>query len=151
MSKALVAAALIAILMAGCSTQGPSASAMNLPANSEIASIDLLLVKHLPGEIPTSQPQPFTVKAKENVASILQPIRAAKSSPMCKCGRIAYLDLVRTNGKSIRLELLPGHGIGRYDINGPDGRYTIDAAEFDRALRDAGADELADALAPPTP
>lgn len=135
----------------GCSRSSSTGTSIKLPADSDVTSIELLHIQHRPGEIPTSQPIPIILKDRAAVSSILQPMRAAKVSTPCKCGHIAYLDLNKTDGEIVRWELLRGHGNGMYDIRGPGGQYTIDEAAFDQALRDAGADKLADALLPPTP
>ncbi len=142
---------LLSVGLNGCSRSSTTGTRAELPADSDVTSIELLHVQHRPGEIPTSQPSPIIVKDRAAVSSILQPMRAAKVSTPCKCGRLAYLDVHSTDGETVRWELLRGHGNGMYDIRGPGGQYTIDEAAFDQALRGAGADKLADALLPPTP
>jgi len=61
---------------------------------------------------------------------------------------VGYLDIVQVNGETVQWMLRPGHGDQKYDISGPGGWYTFDSGAFDKALREAGAEDLADALMP---
>ena len=141
----------------GCSRGIAPTRPISLPEPDEITSIALSISSHanlpdLPdNKVATSQPSPVVISNAATLAAVMQPLRQARSTTEHKCVHVGYLDINLSNGETIRWKFRPGHGDQKYDISGPVGWFTFDAADFDQALRDAGADKLADALLPPTP
>jgi|GEM_PF-4696864 len=142
------------VSITGCSKSKAPGPPIYLPTDDKIASIELRVVPNAIPRLPTgsqaatSQPGPIIVTDGKKVASTLQPLRGARSTTPHKCAHVGYLDIVQVNGETVQWMLRPGHGDQKYDISGPGGWYTFDSDAFDQALREAGAEELADALLP---
>jgi len=106
----------------------------NGPAALKAGEIDMILIALTPGR---GEPPPPLVTTSDPAAisALVEALRDAKPQEDHKCMSLGIIELVPSNGPTIRLEFLPGHDDDWYEIRFKGEAYRIPRAPFVDAMR----------------